>query len=149
MPRSGIASLYDSYIYSFFIRNVKERKLAINEQLTKKNILWNNEDGDYTMQGWLSKIKNSQFVITDSFHCMVMCLKLHKPFVVVTEKEGNVGMNDRFYTLLEKMLLDKVLINKKNINCFSKFFDEIYNWDKIDDILENYSKIGGTFLSRI
>ncbi|MBQ8227220.1 MAG: polysaccharide pyruvyl transferase family protein [Bacteroidaceae bacterium] len=139
----------DSYIYSFFIRNVKERKLAINEQLTKKNILWNNEDGDYTMQGWLSKIKNSQFVITDSFHCMVMCLKLHKPFVVVTEKEGNVGMNDRFYTLLEKMLLDKVLINKKNINCFSKFFDEIYNWDKIDDILENYSKIGGTFLSRI
>ena len=73
-----------SYIYSFFIRHIVDRKRSINKIFKGKPILWNSEDGDYTMQGWLSKIKHADFVVTDSFHCVVMCLKLHKPFAVVT-----------------------------------------------------------------
>lgn len=122
----------DQYIYSFFIRNIAERKNAICNILKGKHILWNNEDGDYTMQGWLNKIKHSEFVVTDSFHCVVMCLKLHKPFVVITENNGNVGMNDRLYTLLGNIGLDNRIIYKGNINQINNLLEKEINWNCID-----------------
>lgn len=122
----------NQYIYSFFIRNIAERKNAICNILKGKHILWNNEDGDYTMQGWLNKIKHSEFVVTDSFHCVVMCLKLHKPFVVITENNGNVGMNDRLYTLLGNIGLDNRIIYKGNINQINDLLEEEINWNDID-----------------
>jgi len=149
MPSSFYHQLADEcldskngYIYSFFIRNIAERKPVINELFKDKEVIWNNDEGDYTMQGWLNKIKHSDFVLTDSFHCMVMCLKLHKPFVVVTDKEGNVGMNDRFYTLLYKMSLESVIINKKDLSHYSYQSNDIYNWSLIDDILEDSLSLG-------
>lgn len=135
------------YIYSFFIRHISERKSAINIQFPDNNVLWNNNDGDYTMQGWLSKIKHAEFVVTDSFHCMVMCLKLHKPFAVITEKKGNEGMNDRFYTLLGKMSLDSVIKHKEEISQLSRISDYNYDWEKVDCVLEEYSEIGKCFLN--
>lgn len=135
------------YIYSFFIRHISERKSAINIQFPDNNVLWNNNDGDYTMQGWLSKIKHAEFVVTDSFHCMVMCLKLHKPFAVITEKKGNEGMNDRFYTLLGKMSLDSVIKHKEEIIQLSRISDYNYDWEKVDCVLEEYSEIGKCFLN--
>lgn len=120
------------YIYSFFIRHIKERKDAISSLLKEKYIIWNNEDGDYTIQGWLNKIKHADFVVTDSFHCVVMCLKFHRPFVVVTEKKGNVGMNDRLYTLLDKIQLSNRIIYKENVGLIVNILDKDINWDKID-----------------
>lgn len=134
------------YIYSFFIRHISERKPAINAQFTDHNVLWNNDDTDYTMQGWLSKIKNAKFVITDSFHCMVMCMKLHTPFAVITEKKGNVGMNDRFYTLLGKMDLESIILHKDDINSLSVCSNFIFDWIKVDGILDTYLFQGEKFL---
>ena len=109
----------------------------INNTLKGKCILWNNEDGDYTMQGWLSKIKHAEFVITDSFHCVVMCLKLHKPFVVVTEKEGNVGMNDRLYTLLYNIEMLDHIVYKEHASQIIALLDKTTDWTMIDkDIIE-------------
>lgn len=125
------------YVYCFFIRNVKARKSSVNPMLMGRNFIWNNEDGDYTMQGWLSKIKNADFVVTDSFHCVVMCLKFHTPFIVVTADEGNVGMNDRLYTLLTPMNLTNKIIYWRNLiwEDFDISFD--FMWDEIDCELLN------------
>lgn len=133
------------YVYCFFIRNVAERKHVVNELFKDKNVIWNNDDGDYTMQGWLSKIIHSDFVLTDSFHCMVMCLKLHKPFVVVTDEEGNVRMNDRFYTLLSKISLESVLINKKELSLCPYKSNDMYDWALVDGVLDDFSIIGTHF----
>lgn len=140
-------NLDEEYIYSFFIRNISERKITINELFKDKKILWNNEDGNYTMQGWLSKIKHSKFVVTDSFHCMVMCLKFHKPFVIVTEEEGNVGMNDRFYTLLEKVSLEFAIINKKEIISIQRLLLKKNDWSVVDVVLGELQKDGSDFIS--
>lgn len=134
------------YIYSFFIRNISERKPAINVQFPNCKVLWNNDDGTYSMQDWLSKIRYAEFVVTDSFHCMVMCLKFHRPFNVVTEKVGNVGMNDRFYTLLGKMQLEKFIINKNEINKLSISAGEFIDWVKVDEILKESFSEGEKFL---
>jgi len=121
-----------SYIYGFFIRHILERKYAITNVLDGKHILWNNDDEDYTMQGWLNKIRHSEFVVTDSFHCVVMCLKLHKPFAVITELEGNVGMNDRLYTLLGSLSLLNHIVHKGQLTTILKLEIEEIDWKSID-----------------
>ena len=114
--------------------------------LGKENFIWNNENGEYTMQGWLSNIKHAEYVITDSFHCVVMCLKLHKPFVVVTEQQGNVGMNDRLYTLLNRLGLSAQIYYKVDVPICT--FDWNYDWTIVDTKLKSYSLIGENFLKR-
>lgn len=120
------------YVYCFFIRNIAERKRVLGSILNDRKLVWNNEDGDYTLQGWLNIIKNADFVVTDSFHCVVMCLKFHTPFVVVTEQEGNVGMNDRLYTLLEKMDLASCIVCKNNIANIGNIHADAVDWKKVD-----------------
>lgn len=133
------------YVYSFFIRNISDRRKTLGTVLDN-NILWNNDDTDYTVQGWLCKIKKSQFVITDSFHCMVMCVKLHKPFIVVTNEVGNIGMNDRFFTLLTLLDLDHRLVDKEHLFEIKDIMTEQINWSAVDFIIEQQKEIGLNFL---
>lgn len=120
------------FIYSFFIRHIMERKNAVNSILKGNKIIWNNDDGDYTIEGWLNKIKHADFVVTDSFHCVVMCLKLHTPFVVVTEQKGNIGMNDRLYTLLDGTIIENRIVYKGNIDRIKELSEETIDWDNIE-----------------
>ena len=46
---------------------------------------------------WLDKIKNAEYVITDSFHGMVFCIIFQKKFVVINNSQGG---SDRFTSLL-------------------------------------------------
>lgn len=137
-------------LYCFFIRHIAERKAALLSQLPNAhNALWNNDDGIYSIEGWLSKIRNTKFVITDSFHCMVMCLKFHTPFAVVTELEGNVGMNDRLYTLLNIVGLSDRVVYKGDIQKIMMLYASIPDWDYIDAKLDSYKSIGEVFLYQI
>lgn len=143
------SSFESPFVYSFFIRNILDRKKAINNTIHDFGILWNNEDGDYTMQGWLSKIKHANFVVTDSFHCMVMCLKLHKPFIVIVEKKGNVGMNDRLYSLLGPLGLTKLILHKDDIKRMTFPMQEDFDWEYLDRELDAFKLKGQTFLNCI
>ena len=135
------------YTYCFFIRHIKERKHAINPILKDRLTLWNNDDGSYSLQGWLSKIKHAEFVVTDSFHCMVMCLKLHTPFVVITEQDGNVGMNDRFYTLLGEIGIQKCIAYKHNTDAILSLINDNYFWNEIDLKMEKFYNYGHEFIT--
>lgn len=138
-----------SEIYCFFIRHIAERKQALKSLTLKGSMLWNNEDGDYSLEGWLAKIKHANFVITDSFHCMVMCLKLHTPFTVVTELEGNTGMNDRLFTLLGLLDLEYRIVYKGDVSKIKAIVNTDINWDSVDLKLEDYKSIGVEFLKTI
>lgn len=133
-------------IYRFFIRHIAERKHATKSLELKGSLLWNNEDGDYSLEGWLAKIKHANFVITDSFHCMVMCLKLHTPFAVVTELEGNTGMNDRLYTLLGLLDMEYRIVYKGDMSKIIDIVNTNINWDSVDQKLEDFKSIGAKFL---
>ncbi len=127
------------YVYCFFIRNIAERRASIGRVLDGSPAVWNNDDGDYSMEGWLAKIRDAAFVVTDSFHCVVMCLKMHRPFAVVTEQAGNVGMNDRLYTLLERLGMTDRVIEKENSNMISSLLDVAIDWIAIDDGIKNWA----------
>ena len=138
-----------SKFYCFFIRHISERKFSIKSLNLSGSLLWNNEDGDYSLEGWLAKIKHASFVITDSFHCMVMSLKLHTPFAVVTELEGNTGMNDRLYTLLGLLDMEYRIVYKGNLSKIITIANTNINWDSVDQKLEDFKSIGTKFLKSI
>ncbi|MDB8921184.1 polysaccharide pyruvyl transferase family protein [Parabacteroides merdae] len=137
------------YVYSFFIRNISERKEQLNHAMGNENVVWNNDDGNYSLHAWLAKIKHAEFVVTDSFHCMVMCLKLHKPFVIITDLEGKVGMNDRFYTLLGYLKLESLLLHKKQLFDLVRVRSLKYDWNSIDKQLFEYRQSGVDFLNKV
>lgn len=73
---------------------------------------------------WLTYLKDSELVITDSFHCTVFSLIFNKKFIVVANPErgtarlenllGIVGLKNRFFTNIKDVLKSGIL--DKNIN---------------------------------
>lgn len=180
--RGGRGVESGDYAYCFFLRNEEERRAQLGAVMSDKGLpfeelMWNNDDGDYSIQGWLRKIRNAKCVLTDSFHCMVMCLKLHKPFVVVTDVEGNEGMNDRFYSLLGRLglservvykgalanqtiALDKsasknsfLTLNKDNeekngVAVIERVLNAPIDWSSIENHLQTYATVGEEFVGQ-
>ncbi len=141
----------EPFIYSFFIRDIGYSRTLLAKVRAEKSMLWNNDDGEYSLEGWLNKIKHADFVVTDSFHCMAMCLKLHTPFVVMTALEGKVGMNDRLYTILELLGMEERIVYREDINRMSSIFQSSrpINWEEVDIKLAEYARRGMLFLSGI
>ncbi len=78
----------------------------------------------------LYTIQHAEYVLTDSFHGTVFSILFHKNFYVFTRNEGNINMNSRIETLLEKFQLEDRVFNEKN-NIVS-----LKQWEKSDYILE-------------
>ncbi|MGL5124095.1 MAG: polysaccharide pyruvyl transferase family protein [Fusobacteriaceae bacterium] len=68
---------------------------------------------------WLTYLKDTELVITDSFHCTVFSLVFNKKFVVVANTErgtarlenllGIVGLKNRFFTNIKDVLKSGIL----------------------------------------
>lgn len=98
-----------------------------------------------SINDWLSAIKNSKLLITNSFHAVMMCLKLHTPFAVILETGTGTGMNDRFYTLLEYFgLSDRIIKCSDDVN---KLGNEI-DFNMVDSIMQNYKSSLDSYLER-
>lgn len=135
----------EPYSYCFFIRHVEERK----EQIKISNAIWNSEDGTYGLEDWLSKINNAEFVATDSFHCVMMCLKLHTPFVVLSEWEGNGGMNDRLITILDRVGLTNRLLHVSKIGEINTIKSQVIDWEDMDSRIEKANETGIKYLEAL
>lgn len=77
----------------------------------------------------LYAIKHADYVLTDSFHGSVFSILFHKNFYVFTRNEGNVSMNSRIETLLEKFDLNSRLCDQKAGDA------SLQQWNMIDTIL--------------
>lgn len=135
------------YTYLFFIRNAQAHISALRKVICG-DVRWNNNDGRYEMEGWLQNIYAAKGVVIDSFHAMMMALKLEVPFVVVTEQVGNVGMNDRFYSLLERLHLSYRVVDKEHIEDVSSLLDREIDWKEVRVLLEEYKSVGVDFLNK-
>ena len=63
-----------------------------------------------------------------------MCLQLHIPFAVVTELEGNVGMNDRLYTVLGGALNNHI-VYKEQIQSIESMLNNKIDWRLVDEFI--------------
>lgn len=57
---------------------------------------------------WLANIKDAEYIVTNSFHCMVMCILLHKEFYIIPTFPGR--------EIRMTSLMDKLGINNRYID---------------------------------
>lgn len=133
------------FTYCFFIRHIEERR----KQIKVTNAIWNGDDGTYALEDWLAKISNADFVVTDSFHCVMMCLKLHTPFVVLSEWSGNGGMNDRLMTILDRVGLSERLLHVSQIDNINSIQTQHINWHEVDFQIEESNFSAEQYLKSI
>lgn len=96
-----------------------------------------------SIQKWLGVICNAECLITNSYHGMIMAILSHVPFVALLE-DKNKGMNDRFFTLLDKLnLTDRIVDEPTGI---SNVLSLAIEWKKIDKLVAQYSNVGKIFI---
>jgi len=65
-----------------------------------------------TIGEWLGYVKQSEYVLTSSFHGLAFSVLFHKPFVVCLRKESMFAGNDRVMTLLRTLHLENRVVNE-------------------------------------
>lgn len=85
---------------------------------------------------WLHKIKNSEIVITNSFHGIVFSIIFNTPFVAITVDGSR--MNDRIYTLLEKAGLSDRIISEYDTEKLDKIISTPVNWQDVKNNLSDF-----------
>lgn len=101
-----------------------------------------------TMEEWLGAIVRSKFLVTNSYHGMIMAILAHVPFLVLLEETCRRGMNDRFFTLLNRLKLEDRIVNNTTIELEKQINDSI-DWNEVDILINKLKKEGINFLEII
>ena len=91
----------------------------------------NNIKSDIDIYKFLHYFKNSDFIITDSFHGTCLAIIFNKQFITIANKKRGLT---RFLSLLEKLRLqNRLVLNTDSIN-YSQYLRNI-NYEKVNSIL--------------
>lgn len=96
------------------------------------------------MYAWLYKIKNSEIVVTNSFHGTMLALIFNTPFIVVPV-EG-FDMNDRIKTILDVVHLENRIVSSLEGSALHSLCAEKIEWTHVNQMLAQYSQTGKDFL---
>ena len=103
-----------------------------------------NKKGTYpktSIEDWLDNIKNSSFVITDSFHGMVFSIIFNTPFAVFINRTRGA---DRFDSLLSQLgLEDRVCVSIEDVE---HIIPIPINWEKVNQKLSSLIEDSKRFL---
>lgn len=152
-------------IFSYIFENGVERTKIITKNAKKNNLetisfcglnnisnLIKNNNMNYSVESWLYSLKNSSFVITDSFHGMVFAIIFKKNFyVLLNQRNGtsrinsllkDLGLESRIIDDLDQIQYDSSGIDWNSVeirleklklismNFLDKFFDEVQKCEK-------------------
>lgn len=111
----------------------------INKPLSEISGIGNNNSILPSIETWLSSIRDSDFVLTDSFHGTVFSIIFNKPFAVYVNKNRGAS---RFEDLLSQFgLEDHILCEEFNIK-------RAYNvdWNIVNKIIQEKAAYSKSFL---
>lgn len=136
----GVLQNAKPYTAKCILRKQSEETLAVINSLVSACNNGNVVDIEkMSMENWLASLRDAEFVVTNSFHCIMMCLKLHTPFTAVVESGSKAGMNDRLFTLLEHFGLTDLIVTSQNAD-FSKITSKNIDWESVDTAMNNYAQ---------
>ena len=93
---------------------------------------------------WLGNIRDSRFVLTNSFHCLVFSLIFHKPFAVLALNGRYEPQNARFESLLNRVALGSRLV--RSVDELKRVIDEPIDWNEVDNRLMPWQKESWDYL---
>lgn len=135
---------YKLDVDDIFTSNIEQFGLYNNKEVT--NIYYNrvgNKFSYYTVGQWLSNIKESEIVITDSFHCVCFCILYHKDFICCVNESRGLS---RLKSLLMMLgIEDRICSSDDNFIETYKRLRPI-DYTKVDEILSNERVLSEGFL---
>lgn len=99
-----------------------------------------------TVEEWITTISKAKYVVTNSYHGMIVAILAHVPFAVLLESGRAGGMNDRFYTLLNKINCINRITN--NVEDAMVILANPIDFSMIDLCIEEYGIEGKEFLNK-
>lgn len=88
---------------------------------------------ELSVEEWIAYIKNSVYVVGDSYHAVCFSLIYHKPFVAVYESSNRGFAIERFRSLLRLVgLEDRLLTSWKDTEKFKEIVAKPIDWDDVD-----------------
>lgn len=100
------------------------------------------------IEDWLTFIKNSDFVVTNSYHGVVFSIIFRKPFIAVPVEGVMSGMNDRIYTLLEKIGLQVRMLGCQDENRINDILTQTIEWEEVDKRIASLRKEAFLFFEK-
>lgn len=85
---------------------------------------------DFSVENWLNNIRNSSFVITNSFHATVFALLFHTPFITVSVAGSN--MDNRLRTLLKIVGMEDHFVKSYDDSIAEALALRYVDWDEVD-----------------
>lgn len=143
LPASQVQS---DYLFAYILDTSFEKKAFLQKVADKFGlrlvIKGANDDLKWedSIEGWLSDIRDSAMVVTDSFHGSVFSILFHRPFLsIINNKRGA----DRFTSLLGKLgLLDRLTNETSKIESVNKDID----WQAVEDKLKVEREVSMNYL---
>ena len=96
---------------------------------------------------WIYNIRNSSFVVTNSFHGTVFSLLFNRPFITILRNGVSNGMNSRIESLLEQVGLKHRAVKNFDRVFIKELCNEKIEWKHIDGKIEELREIGLKFLT--
>ena len=120
--------------------------------VSKENLMYDKKIVEYAdwetdPKKFVNYIKNSKFVITDSFHSVVVSVLLHKDFCVFEKDKNHKEQNNRILELLDTVgLMDRWRSCDEQVN-ETKISRE--KWTEVDEKIELLRKSSMEYLHKI
>jgi len=96
---------------------------------------------------WLSWLKTSRFVVTNSFHAVIFSVLFRRPFVALAREGAAAGMNGRIESLLSALGLECRIMAQYDANRIEELCASPMDWDAVEQKTKAFSKIGAGFLA--
>lgn len=152
----------NKYIFSYVLHNEKkagENLLSICQKSLNITDVFNvnagvvlNQKGvktkTVTPERWLTKIKNSNFVITNSYHACIFSIIFNIPFLFIAISGKKKGMNERVFSLFEKLGIENRIVFNDNLSKISVLAKQEMDWENINTRLSDFKEEGKDYLAR-
>lgn len=136
-----------SKVFSYIIQKNQTNAEKISDYISAKFGKKQNKNVygiDCGIYDWLYNIKNSEFVVTNSFHGVVFSIIFHTPFIAVAVE--NSRMNDRIYTLLSALGLESRIVDKFDEALVDGIINTEIDWENTENKLDALRKSSAEFL---
>ena len=157
--RKSKKNISSKYAVSYLVlnRSLSKKEKVINyisekigiqfRNIVLKNMISDfvNIEDDVSVEDWLYMIKNSDFVVTDSFHGLCFAIYYNKEFIVVQEENDNIRPQ-RMYSLLNMINLGHRIIYGCNYNDIDSILLEHIDYEVVNKKLDSYKELSLNYL---
>ena len=131
----------ENFIFSYALRSKDTVKLTNNYISKKLNLSLVSDDSLKAKQDalspleWVSHIKKSSFIVTNSYHGTLFSIIFRKPFIFVSLSGIKSSYNDRAISLLKELGLSARILGDYDEAVIDSMINLEINWDDVSEIL--------------